>query len=204
MDMERETSMTTDKDREETFGLPTHYDDGDLVDDIRDKKHGTYGSEFDLDYPVACARVRQYCARVRQEAKAEALKEAAERLIVAHEAEQITSTTHSRIQSRHGPDRREVAQLIAFGQLVAGDYADSTLRFQFGRDEWAKIEKRFGDLYDVCHEQEVQDLRDIIADLIAFSGDALKSDEQLGYVELQTDRETVMKARMVLGWTAGS
>lgn len=60
--------MTNEKDREEAYGLPTHYDDGDLVDDIREKKHGSYGTEFDLDYPIACARVRQYCARIRAEA----------------------------------------------------------------------------------------------------------------------------------------
>ena len=95
--------------------------------------------------------------------------------------------------------------MSASGQLVAGDSADRTLRFQFGRDEWAKIEKRLGENYDVCHEQEVQDLRDIIADLIACSGDALKADTRHdGYVELQADREAVMRARAVLGWTEGS
>ena len=90
--------------------------------------------------------------------------------------------------------------MSAFGQLVAGDHTDRTLRFQFGRDEWAKIEKRIGAGYAVCQEQEVQDLRDIIADLIACSGDALKADVRFGYVELQTDRETVIRARAVLGW----
>jgi len=60
--------MTSETDRGDAYGLPTNYDDGDLVDDIRDKKHGSYGAEFDLDYPVACARVRQYCARIRADA----------------------------------------------------------------------------------------------------------------------------------------
>jgi len=47
----------------EACGLPTHYEDGDLVDDIQEKKAGSYGTEFTLNPYEACARVRQFVAR---------------------------------------------------------------------------------------------------------------------------------------------
>ena len=48
---------------------------------------------------------------------------------------------------------------------------------------------------------KVERLRDVIADLIAGGESAEQADPRLGYIELQTDRETLTRAREALAAT---
>lgn len=52
-------------------GLAEYYSDGDLVEDLRETKRGNgmeAPEEYVINYYEACARVRQYCARIRADA----------------------------------------------------------------------------------------------------------------------------------------
>ena len=56
---------------------------------------------------------------------------------------------------------------------------------------------------DLTEERaKVERLRDVIADLIAGGESAEQADPRLGYIELQTDRETLTRAREALAATA--
>ena len=50
-------------------------------------------------------------------------------------------------------------------------------------------------------QAKVERLRDVIADLIAGGESAEQADPRLGYIELQTDRETLARARETLAAT---
>ena len=55
---------------------------------------------------------------------------------------------------------------------------------------------------DLTEERaKVERLRDVIADLIAGGESAEQADPRLGYIELQTDRETLTRAREALAAT---
>lgn len=52
-----------------------------------------------------------------------------------------------------------------------------------------------------AEREKVDRLRDVIADLIAGGESAEQADSRLGYIELQTDRETLARAREALAAT---
>ena len=83
---------------------------------------------------------------------------------------------------------------------VAGKYVPLIATSEDVDAKYARIAELEAEL--TAEREKVERLRDVVSDLIAGGESAEQADPRLGYIELQTDRETLARAREALAATA--